>query len=513
MTRYLCISVTFLDPLFHGKGDDDAPEWPPSPMRLFQALVAGSRSGCRDAEWSERKADAYRWLEGRKAPLIAGPEAKPAAEYTLFVPSNDADRKRERHERLSGKTVRPHVITNDPYTLHYIWDIADDEWQDVRSHAELLCAEARSLTTLGWGIDQAVGLGRILNSAEVQALAGQRWWPWDVPFDSEGRLRVPTTGSLDDLERAYEAFRHRLSMKHPPGVREPRVFDTRVYLPVGGPRRSHVGTVPVSPPEEEEKPLGALPRRRYAVFELSQGVAFRAEDVAKVAAMLRSLACRLAREDEGAHAFPGGSEVYVAGHVEQGTDETPPRFSYLPLPSIGHEHADGMIRRLLIAEPFGGEGVHAMWAKRRLRNGTLQDDRGNERGVLLDLWRHSSRRVVDLYVRESQCWYSVTPVLLPGFDDGEQMKAERLFLKAVAQAGIPIAAVDWVALRKAPFWPGAAHPRQYFVPEYMRHFSRWHVAVRFRGPIPGPLSVGVGRHVGLGLLAASAEGTDLSTHV
>ncbi|MER3462825.1 MAG: type I-U CRISPR-associated protein Cas5/Cas6, partial [Armatimonadota bacterium] len=45
MTRHLCISVTPLDDLFHGKGDDDEPEWPPSPMRLFQALVAGSRTG------------------------------------------------------------------------------------------------------------------------------------------------------------------------------------------------------------------------------------------------------------------------------------------------------------------------------------------------------------------------------------------------------------------------------------------------------------------------------------
>jgi CRISPR-associated protein Csb2 len=86
------------------------------------------------------------------------------------------------------------------------------------------------------------------------------------------------------------------------------------------------------------------------------------------------------------------------------------------------------------------------------------------------------------------------------------MKAERLFLKAVAQAGIPIAAVEWVALRKAPFWAGAAHPRQYFVPEYMRHFSRWHVAVRFREPIPGPLVIGAGRHVGLGVFAHASLG-------
>jgi CRISPR-associated protein Csb2 len=114
--------------------------------------------------------------------------------------------------------------------------------------------------------------------------------------------------------------------------------------------------------------------------------------------------------------------------------------------------------------------------------------------------------VVDLYVRESDTWHSVTPVVLPGFDDGKHVKAERLFLRAVAQAGIPIEAVESFTLRKAPFCPGAAHPRHYSVPEYMRHFSRWHVAVRFREPIPGPLSLGVGRHVGLGLFAVPEWG-------
>ena len=66
MSGYLCISVTFLDPLFHGKGDGDEWEWPPSPMRVFQALLAGSRTGCRNIEWSTVKSDAFRWLEQKE---------------------------------------------------------------------------------------------------------------------------------------------------------------------------------------------------------------------------------------------------------------------------------------------------------------------------------------------------------------------------------------------------------------------------------------------------------------
>lgn len=486
MTRYLCISVTFLDPLFHGKGDGDVPEWPPSPMRLFQALVAGSRSGCRNVDWSDAKAEAYRWLERREPPVIVAPESRRAAAYRLFVPNNDSDRKFERQYRLTEKPVRPQrIVKGGPESLHYAWAIADHEWEQSRMHAELLCTEARYLTALGWAMDQAVAHGRILDSAELAAVPGRKWRAWNVPLPGTAALRVPEPGSLDDLERAYRAFQNRLSMDSPPKEREPRVFGTRVYLPVS-----------------------TLPPRPRAAFEMPDGVAFRQEDTVAIAAMLRVLASQCARGDS--HQFPGGAETYVAGHGPRSEDgrfvaERWPRFSYLPLPSIGHEHADGMIRRVLITEPFGGDGSHAEWAQQCLRNQVLRDQNGKERGVLLELWRQSSIRMLAHYVDESCAWSSVTPVILPGFDDGKFKKAEKLFLQAVEQAGLPVAACSDFTLRKAPFLSGL-HPNAYRRPDYLdsakgRRFSAWHVHVLFREPFTGPITIGAGRHIGLGLFA------------
>ena len=167
MTRHLCISVTLLDPLFHGKGDGDRPEWPPSPMRLFQAMLAGSRTGCRERDWSEAKADAFRWLEQSEPPQILAPEARLAPAYTLFVPNNDTDKKFDRQDRLTSKVVHPHrVVYRDDgadlrQTLYYLWRISETAWPTARPHAESLCRETRHLMALGWGIDQAVGDGRI----------------------------------------------------------------------------------------------------------------------------------------------------------------------------------------------------------------------------------------------------------------------------------------------------------------------------------------------------------------
>jgi len=484
MTQHLCISVTFLDPLFHGQGDDE-PEWPPAPMRLAQALMAGARTGCRSRAWSPERADALGFL-ARRPPLIVAPTAERArrsgdegpTSCTYFVPDNDSDKVFDRRDRLTSKVARPHRLVGGE-TVHYVWPVDPREEDAVR--ARLLCELASHVLALGWGIDQVVGRGRLLSEAEVAELSGRRWRPWHVHRTGSQAWRVPAEGFVEDLEEAYRSFLERIdvdgrSYRHP---RKPVCFDSVHYFS-----------------------SAALPARPYAVFELPEGVGFRPESAAVVAAMLRSLTCRSAKADT--HEFPGGAEVYVAGHVKA-DDRTPPRFTYLPLPTIGHEHADGAIRRLLVAEPFGGDGVHASWAQHRLRNARFQDEHGDERGVLLNLWRPRSRRLVSRYVREAQVWSSVTPVVLPGLDDGKQAKAERLFLKAAAQAEVPIEAFESITLRKAPFWPGAAHPRHYFVPEYLRGFARWHVTLRFREPVPGPLAIGAGRHVGLGLFAVSSD--------
>ena len=53
MSNVLRILVRFLDPepAFHGKRDGGEPEWPPSPLRLFQALVDAAASRWRESQF------------------------------------------------------------------------------------------------------------------------------------------------------------------------------------------------------------------------------------------------------------------------------------------------------------------------------------------------------------------------------------------------------------------------------------------------------------------------------
>lgn len=321
-----------------------------------------------------------------------------------------------------------------------------------------------------------VGNGEILSRTQVDRLSGERWRPYPNDALEQGRLRVPKEGSLKDLEAAHQSFRAQLES----GIYVRRTdftkFDRVRYVRAA-----------------------QFPSRSYASFELPEGCSFRQESVNELAAMLRSLVCR--NRDDFGERFEDDTEVYLAGHVKDEKD-TPARFSYLPLLTIGHENADGMIRRVLIAEPYGGDGARAGWAQTRLSGQALTDNDGNQRGQLLELWRGgASRRMMSRYTGEHKIWSSVTPVALPGFDDGKLLKAEKLFFKALRQAEISLDGVTDVTLRKAPFWSGSRHPRDYRKPRYLRRMPIWHARVEFREPVSGPLSIGAGRHAGLGIMA------------
>ena len=165
----LCITVRWLDDRYHGLLDRDGPpEWPPSPFRLFQALVAGvARHGKLDSDIGTSLA----WLETLGHPMILAPHASSGQIVQRFVPNNDGDAKPDRQTRLTGKTSRPTLMHGEP-AVHYLWRI-----DGVSPEACGAIQAARLVTCLGWGVDMAYGDGRILEEEEVRQLNGVRWFP------------------------------------------------------------------------------------------------------------------------------------------------------------------------------------------------------------------------------------------------------------------------------------------------------------------------------------------------
>ena len=184
--RHLCISVTFLQPTFHGrlgKGESARPEWPPSPLRLFQAMVAGAAArwgadGGRARLTADSPVAAFRWLgclTETAPPIILAPRHQSGISYTLSVPnnamdlvaaawtrgnySNVGDANPATHRTM--KSVRPtHLV--DGTTVYYLWGLPEPHTRETANHIATLTAAARSIVALGWGIDCAIGDARIL---------------------------------------------------------------------------------------------------------------------------------------------------------------------------------------------------------------------------------------------------------------------------------------------------------------------------------------------------------------
>ncbi|HXF87818.1 MAG TPA: type I-U CRISPR-associated protein Csb2 [Xanthobacteraceae bacterium] len=496
--RWLCIETHFLAGRYHGRRSEREhnyfpSEWPPNPYRLFQALVAAGNIGFRRTEFSDAKKEALRWLERRAAPEIVAPPAREASVVRLYVPNNDMDKvarawaqnkepEKQPNELRTDKDLRPHRLAEDG-PVRFLWTIAEDEWETARPHIEILCEEARHLHCLGLGIDLVAGNGRILSTEEKNALPGETWI---AEADGTG-WRVPVAGSLDELLARYA--------------------DQKQRVQAGRGRGAERYVAPPAPPSVYRE-VGYIPRAQgrrrpvHAFALVDEDGSYRSFDprhAMEVAAWLRHTAHERAKAMKLDADF---IERFVCGHGENAEAKNN-RFSYLPLPTIAPKGRDGRIRRVLLAEPFGGGGGKAQAVALRLAGASLIEDGTGEIKADLRAIDPYSDGVSLRYLRKARTWGSVTPLVLPGRDDFRTRKAHALVLKALAQAGYTTPVVE-ITLQREPVFPGAEMARAYRVPAYLKGFPRTHAIITFSEDVPGPLAIGAGRHIGLGLFAALA---------
>ena len=523
MPDLLRVTVRFLQPFSHGRGEGGEPEWPPSPLRLFQALVAASAARWNERMLVEYAAPALGWLEGLARPDIVAPAGVASGNpYLAYVPDNTAElcvpawkagNVRKEPKRVE-KPVRPTNLAGD--ALHYLFPlVTPGEVAGLETHLAVLRAAASSVTHLGWGVDQVLGEAAAASAGEAAGLAGERWRPvaaGGVP------LRVPAPGTFDDLSRKHAQFLGRLEGG---GFRP--VAPLACFAVVG--YHSATAAGPTSSP---------LP---YAAFEVRRTVAdvaarpsgsrfrpFAALRFQTVAGMVRHAAAGAARKmgvDESR--VRSLVEGHGAGEGEMAT--TDERLMFLPLPTISaHGGRVEAIRRVLVVAPAGFD---AGALARRLDGEQLHQLREDGSGrsdpvAALALLPPGDPNVAH-YVGESAVWSTVTPVALPGRDDpaglrrrlragvaaGEQRRllgrldarVLGLVRKSLIQCGCApeLVAGAGIEYRAGGFLPGVELAGRYRLPPL--HYPQYHVRVSFERPVHGPLAIGAGRYRGLGLFA------------
>ncbi|MBI3207805.1 MAG: type I-U CRISPR-associated protein Cas5/Cas6 [Candidatus Solibacter usitatus] len=471
MAHQLQLTIRFFSNHYHGS------DWPPSPARLFQALVSAGKTGAPATKWEIRHQIALEWLERLGPPEIFARQVQNGKPYTLFVPNNslDGERSTKTSKPVAPRRLQGHLV-GEPDVV-YRWPIADSA--AARKHLAGLDFLASNLRALGWGLDFAAAEADLKDDAPPEGL--EQFTP-----DARGgrSLRAPMAGFLQHLEESHRAFVKRISRAGVDPYTRPTKFAEVRYHPVNGWRA-----------------------RRCIAFALQSlaGDDFRMrwDQAQTVSAWLRHAAGEALKQEELKQSW---IDSYVLGHTT--TNERGNRLSFVPLPSIGHQHTDGGIRRVLIVEPPSAEvadreALDLLGIK--LPGWVLTDEKGTEVAALTPLKDKS--KVLPFYTRgKARLWRTVTPMILHGHNCARGRisltKTERLLCQGFEAAGFPESLIAEITFQPAPYWSGAGAAREIRVPKHLEQWPRLHVQVEFTGDVDGPVLAGIGRHCGIGVFAA-----------
>ncbi len=498
----LVLYVRLHDGRYHGEGD-----WPPSPARLFQALVAGAGLGGRLAN-TERAA--LEWVERQQPPLVAAPVARQAERGVLFyMPNNDSDAiagdpLKMTRIRTATKVFRPYLF-DAAVPLVYVWPVRGGSGDE--DLARQICSLAERLYQLGRGIDMAWAWGELLDDQALDDFLAKHPGRLFRPSAAKGAatLQSPCPGSLESLDRRYRAFGERLRyvkegksvrvvFRRPPGAR----FQQTPYD---------------SPPSRQLYELRSRTTEgSFAPWPLTRATALvvRLRDGA-VECLKRALPGSI-----------GDVERVLLGRKPDGTNDGPPedRVRIIPLPSIGHVHADREIRRVLVEVPptcpLRTDDVH--WAFSGLDVGDMTGE------IWAVLTRTEDERVGRHYGLADDgghwVWRTVTPAALPEQARRRRIDPARRFQEAkggeersteLVQAAVAVrqalrhagvrAAVQTMRVQREPFEGKGARVESFAEGTRFDKHRLWHVEITFREPTSGPLVIGDGRFLGLGVMA------------
>jgi len=509
MNDSLCLTVRFLDPepRFHGRDSSGEPEWPPSPVRLFQAIVSAAATRWRGEDFTRIAREPLLWLETIQPSIVAPAVNDLRYGFRMYVPNNSGDLMTAAWARGDTETsmakfrvekdVRPSCLSND--AVCYVFPLKDSDCP----HFKVIQSIMRSLTHLGWGIDMVAGDADLLNASDVAQIVGEQWTP---TRDGAGvSLRSPIPGTLDNLIRKHQAFLNRITFSGFQPVPPMSTFKITQYRRTTDPAPLTFAAFSILQPDASGlKAFNTLSKTR------------------DVAGMLRHATSCVARHQ-------GWSEErinrFVHGKTADGSrpltsDGQPDRFQYLGLPTINAAlgRVESIRRVLVAAPPHCGDLI--AWVRRGLSGAELiYEDQAKALLTILP----SSDWVLKNYVGSATTWTTVTPVILPGYDDPDHLRrklrncsdadlqkkylrrlderTEQLLRKSFRQAGFSESIVEQLQIEWSGtgFQSGVELASRYLPPENLNRSTRLHVRVRFPSAISGPLAIGSGRFRGFGL--------------
>ncbi len=477
---HLDIHVTFTAGHFHGG------EWPPSPARLFQALVAATHRGAHGLLHSDVRDRALEWLESCPPPTIFATATEPARELiTGYVPNNDDGESKDFRDHVkTAKSLRLHPLPSE-CRVTYRWEFAAEG--DSAHHADVVSAMASLVTYLGRTVDLVYARGDVHAQPHVDDLGERRLWqPREVPG---GEWLAPSTGFLDWCKRRFP----RSVSDVPPDFTNSRQVKYS---------DAHASS--------DEVP--------NALFELFRPdgslMRFDPRHLREAAGMMRYVFSRWLEANPRMQKHYGEDRVarLLLGHRRADRDGPSQggHFGIVPLASMNADFtADGDIRRVLVL----GWGINNEEDRElfgdltRGIDGKELMDHGRSVGFLRVARPDTQRRTLAFWStlagQPAKTWRTVSAIILTGHPRRGR-SLEVCLARALTQQGISLESIESVAAFSGPLVPKCPAAREFRVADYLSTTRRIHAEIIFRKPITGPLVVGRGRFAGFGIMLPSA---------
>lgn len=486
-------------------------EWPPSPARLFKALVSSARAGWAH---SNRKAidDSLRvleqqgWAEGTKLPEIVAPHAKQRPpRQRRFVPNNSKNWPPERKlNPEKGIDLEPEPMVGwdieAPSTVWYWWPNVE------ASHVPVIRDISRRVASVGKGEDFAV-----LDAIDAEPPADAVRWQ---SASSGAKLEVPEAGCIAVCDAVFARDRDELPL-------------------------SAAGVQAVAYASNARAADREVPTFVLGLWRNGKRCSWDARLLRQVVGPVRHLLDEIRSEVVDVLAIDPSERALVrrvlVGHDESDKPISEPHLAILPLPSVLGPYPDGRVRRIALAD-FGAGDKPTRRAivetAQVLLHGRELLDNGRGTGIVLDT--EPDGQWVRAITKRSRTWATVTPLvqqakeltgdewkrLIEARRNAEQEPAKaaarelhlqkrrrELVERSIRQAiedrqtiADQRARIESIEIAPGGMLPGVHVATQYRANGYLGQTPKLHVRVTFDRDVIGPLAIGRGRHVGFGVL-------------
>lgn len=476
----LIISVIFPNRRYHGRFSENLGEerieYPPSPTRLFQSLIAASHIGIYGQINVEARDRALRWLETLPPPTIEAPAVcENGRDVINYVPNNDNGNKDNPFEHVRTAKSFLSVAFCRENQLTYRWKF--DQTTEALEAAKTICAIARLMTHLGQHQDIVYAIGAI----EETSLLTE-------PHLTHHPVERIGASWTTPLPGAYNAYRERYELMLN------GISKDNTTIPVRQIDYRPADTITFNPP--------------MALFELwrneDERLRYDPRDLLQPSGMTRHAMIEWLNDHQSISKFYGEENTVrlITGH-DAGKRYEGPHIACVPIPSLDDRGlADGLIRRVLVV----GLGCNDEKSEEIFQavtegiNGMTLRDRGRPIGYLKKGATDDNvlRAIVK---RPGKIWRTVTPIVLTGMMRRGRA-IEPLIGRAMNQAGIDPNLIESIAAFGGPIVAKTVRALDYRIDRqsYLAQTPRYHAEVVFKQPIEGALIIGRGRHSGFGLM-------------